>query len=329
MEVGVLRKRAIRWSLMTAGFVLGILNGGRALGVAGVPRPDHVVIVLEENHSYNEILGASSPAAYIKSLAGAGASFTNSFAVEHPSQPNYLDFFSGSNQGTSSDTIPGNTPFTTANLGAQIIAAGGSFAGYSETLPSMGSLVTSATTVSGQNQYVRKHNPWTDWQSNSPGVNQLLPSTNQPLSAFASAANFASLPTISIVVPNEQNDMHDGSIAAGDSWLAANLDAYKQWTIGHNSLLVVTWDEDDSSASNQVATIMYGPMVRPGQYAETINHYSVLRTIEDMYGLPHAGNAASATTITDAFVAPEPSSCVLLLGLTAGAMMLGRSRARR
>src|SRR5437764_6424249 len=64
------------------------------------PRPDHVVVVIEENHSYDQLLGPSSPAGYTKWLASVGASFTNSFAVEHPSQPNYLDLFSGANQGT-------------------------------------------------------------------------------------------------------------------------------------------------------------------------------------------------------------------------------------
>src|SRR6476646_6909083 len=78
------------------------------------PRPDHVVIVIEENHSYNEILGGSSPATWIKALAAAGASFTHSFAIEHPSQPNYLDLYSGANQGTTgSDAFPSGTPFTT------------------------------------------------------------------------------------------------------------------------------------------------------------------------------------------------------------------------
>src|SRR5437764_14657844 len=84
------------------------------------PQPGHVVVGIEENHGYDPILGASSPAAYIKSLAAMGASFTNSFAIDRPSQPNYLDLYSGDDQGTSgTNDYPANAPFTTPNLGAQ------------------------------------------------------------------------------------------------------------------------------------------------------------------------------------------------------------------
>ena len=89
-------------------------SGYRAPGANGVPRPDHVVIVIEENHSYSEIIG-SSAAPYINSLAAQGALFTQSYATTHPSQPNYLHLFSGSNQGVTNDSCPHS--FSTANLG--------------------------------------------------------------------------------------------------------------------------------------------------------------------------------------------------------------------
>lgn len=72
-----------------------------------------------------------------------------------------------------------------------------------------------------------------------------------------------------------------------------------QWALNNNSLLIVTFDEDDDHNGNHIPTIFYGPMVRGGQYAEHIDHYNILRTIEDMYGLPYAGNAASSSSITD------------------------------
>jgi hypothetical protein len=103
---------------------------------------------------------------------------------------------------------------------------------------------------------------------------------------------------VSWVIPNLLDDMHDGTIAQGDTWLKNNIDAYAQWAKTHNSLLIVTWDEDDSSQNNQVPTIFYGANVVPGNYSNMINHFSVLRTIEDMYGLPYAGAAANATSIT-------------------------------
>jgi len=127
-------------------------------------------------------------------------------------------------------------------------------------------------------------------------------STNLRFTNFpTTAAGFANLPTVSLVDPNLQNDMHDGSIQTGDTWLRTHMDAYLQWAKANNSLLVVTWDEDDSSQSNQVPTLFAGAHIAAGSYSEKITHYTVLRTIEDAYGLGHLGNSASVNPITDVF----------------------------
>ena len=246
-----------------------------------LPVPAHVVVVVEENHSYSEIIG-SPQAPYINTLASAGALFTHSFAVTHPSQPNYLALFAGATQGITDDSCPHT--FNTSNLGAQFIAAKKTFAGYSETLPAPGSEVC----VSGE--YARKHVPWTDFSD-------LAKSVNQPLTAFPS--DFSKLPTLSFVIPNLLDDMHDGTIQQADSWLQAHLLAYVNWAKKNNSLLIVQWDEDDGSSANHIATIFVGPMVKPGKYSETINHYNVLRTLEAMYGLGYLGKAGSVKTISD------------------------------
>jgi len=269
----------------------------RQLLANGVPTPAHVVIVIEENHSFNEIIG-NSQAPYINSLANGpnSALFTQSFAVEHPSQPNYLDLFSGSNQGVTSDNVPSGLPFTTANLGAELLAAGKTFVGYSEDLPSVG------FTGASSGNYASKHNPWVDWQGTGP--NGIPAVDNQPLTSFPT--NFANLPTVSIVVPNQDDDMHSGSIATGDAWLQQNLSSYIQWAKSNNSLFILTFDEDDSSMANQIPTLFVGSMVQSGQYSEHITHFNVLRMIEDMYGLPYAGQSATATPITDVWTGAVP-----------------------
>ena len=276
-----------------------------ARAAGGVPKYDHVVLVMEENHSYSDIIGDTADAPYINNtLAAGGALFTQSFAIEHPSEPNYLDLFSGSNQGVTDDSCPHT--ISSANEGAQLIAAGDTFAGYSEGLPSAGS------TACTSGAYARKHVPWANF-SNVPAAD------NQPFTSFPGSANYASLPTVSWVIPDLNDDMHDGTIAQGDTWLKNHLDAYAQWAKTHNSLLVVTWDEDDYSQSNQIPTIFYGAGIKAGQYSETINHYNVLRTIEDMYGLPYAGNASSATPITDVFsTAPAETVSVTNPGSQSG-----------
>ena len=252
---------------------------------AAPPHYDHVVIVMEENHSYSDIIGDTADAPYLNSLAGQGASFTNSFAIEHPSQPNYLDLFSGDNQGVTDDSCP-NGPFDAANQASELEAAGLTFSGYAEDLPADGATDCTA------GDYARKHAPWTNF-SNVPATD------SKTFSEFPT--DYTQLPTVSWVIPNLQDDMHDGTITQADSWLQNNIDSYAQWAASNNSLLIVTWDEDDYSQSNQIPTLLYGAHVTPGTYSEQIDHYSVLRTIEDMYDLTPTGNAAQATAITDAF----------------------------
>jgi phosphatidylinositol-3-phosphatase len=265
-----------------------------------VPRPDHVVIVIEENHRAPQIIG-NAAAPYINSLADQGALFTKSFAAAHPSQPNYLHLFSGSNQGCTSDSVPpAGAPYTTANLGAELLAKGLTFGGYSQTQPSVGFLGGSSS------KYVRKHNPWCNWQGT--GTNQLPPELNMPFSSFP--ADYSTLPTISIVVPDLQYDMHSGTITAGDTWLKNNLDGYIQWAKTHNSLFILTFDEDDFTTVNQIPTIFVGPMVKQGQYSEPITHHIVLRTLEDMYGLDHAGAAGDTTPIIEVWMPFQPQSLI-------------------
>ena len=122
----------------------------------------------------------------------------------------------------------------------------------------------------------------------------------QPADSLASfPTSYTSLPTVSFVVPNLQHDMHDGTIAQGDTWLKAHLGSCVTWARTHNSLLVVTWDEDDNTAANLVPTIFIGPMIKAGKYGESINHYRTLRTIEDAFGLKPLGTSASVAPITD------------------------------
>src|SRR6202048_3198247 len=103
--------------------------------LAQVPTPAHVVVVIEENHGYSEIIG-SSEAPYINTLATQGALFTKSYALTHPSQPNYLALFSGSTQGITDDSCPHT--FSAQSLESELIAAKKTFIGYSECLLSTG-----------------------------------------------------------------------------------------------------------------------------------------------------------------------------------------------
>lgn len=315
---------------------------------AGLPVYDHIVVVVEENKDYGEIIGNPNAPYINTALRKEGASFTQMYGEEHFSQGNYYWMFSGDNQTIGFiDQVPSEAnnpryPFTTANLGAQLIKKGLSFKGYAESLPQIG--FTGAQTPAGL--YARKHVPWISF-ANVPNGTTVATSSNLRFEDFPSEpSRFDALPTIAFVIPNLANDMHNGpiteSIPAGDRWLQQQLDAYYQWAKNHNSLLILTFDENNDKRAyrgltnplvdpqscagtgrdheycvdlqNRIVTIFAGAHIKSGEYPEGkgITHVNVLRTLEAMYGLPKAGaqqpNAAGGgitdnTIITDVFEA--------------------------
>jgi acid phosphatase len=246
----------------------------------GVPRPAHVLVVVFENKGYDNVVG-NPQAPYLNLLAKRGALLTNSHGVAHPSQPNYLALFSGGTHGVTDDSCPHT--FHADNLGAQLLAAGHGYASYAEGLPSAG------FTGCGNGNYARKHAPWTDF-ANVPARSQL------PLRALPT--DYAKLPQVGFVIPDLCSDMHNCSVSTGDRWLSANLGGYVSWAQHHDSLLIVTFDEDEGTGGNRIPTILAGAPVRPGRYGGRVDQYTMLRTIEAMYGLPPLGAAAHRAPLT-------------------------------
>ena len=266
-----------------------------------LPRLDHIIVVVLENHSFDQIVDPNR-APFIYRLATDGALFVNALAVAHPSQPNYFALFSGSTQGVRDNR---DHTFDAPTLAGALDAAGKSFVGYVEA----GS--------------PRQHNPWESFANTR--------ALERKLSEFPS--DFTLLPTVSFVIPNLDHDMHGQSrdsnnwlwvqlgafarwakslviprrdhdmhddvlVRDGDTWLREHLGAYAEWAKTHNSLLIVTFDEDDDSAENHIPTIFYGARVRPGQYTERISHYSVLSTLLEIYRLPPFAEAVTTPPIS-------------------------------
>jgi phosphatidylinositol-3-phosphatase len=334
------------------GLLVALLSCTASLAVAAdkpswpptLPVYDHIVIVVEENKDFEQILGDKFDAPYIRKMAAEGASFERMFAEEHYSQGNYFWLFSGSNQNVGfRDQVPSKNnhpdyPFKASNLGAQLIRKGLSFKGYSESLPSIGSTVDFDPPNCRAEQciYARKHVPWISF-ANVPNGTTIETSSNLRFADFPK--DYTTLPTVAFVIPNLNHDMHNGkpaqSIPAGDAWLQQNLDGYYQWAKTHNSLLIVTFDENDDQAGyygltnpliapqsrysprynrllrdiqNRIVTIFAGAHIKPGSYAEGkgITHVNILRTIEAMYGLPNSGaqqpNAAGGGTTDETII---------------------------
>jgi phospholipase C len=258
-------------------------TGTPAHAANGVPTPDHVVVVMLENHGYDQVIGNSN-APYINSLVSGGANLTDMHAETHPSQPNYYALFSGDTQGITDDSCVTPGSISAENLGSELIAAGKSWASYNESLPSQGD------TVCRSGEYAQKHNPWF-------GFGNVPTSTAYTFDQFPT--DYTQLPQVSFVIPNLCDDMHDCDVQTGDTWLQNNLGAYASWAQTHNSVLAITFDEDEGTDANNIPTVLYGQPVAPGSSSSTTySHYDLLRTIEDMYGLTHAGNASSASDIT-------------------------------
>lgn len=268
---------------LTAGFAG---TAAPAQAAPALPHYSHVVIAVFENHGAGQVLG-SRQGTYLTSLAKRGADFTRSYANHHPSQPNYLELFSGSDHGITNDSCPHT--LGSNNLGHQLIRSGRSFVGYSEGLPKAGSKVCNA------GSYARKHAPWTNFSD----LDQRR--VSRPYSAFPT--DFRRLPTVSWVIPNLCHDMHNCSVATGDRWAATHLDRYARWAQTHNSLLIVTFDEDDSVGANRIATVFVGAHIRAGRYSEHVDHDRVLRTVEGIYRLPALGAARQREPITNVFTA--------------------------
>jgi acid phosphatase len=271
-------------------------------GHAALPTWDHIVIVIDENKSHTQVVGNPVDAPYINNtLKAGGAVLSDMYAITHPSQPNYIHLFSGDNQGVfySFDTSE-ITPFHTPNLAAELVAAGRTFTGYSENLPAVG--YTGYETEFGL--YSRRHNPWVHWQDDdAPAFNHLPPNMNQPFSAFPSTPDmFDTLPSVSIVIPNNNNNMHNLPILRGDMWIESNLGAYAEWAKDNNSLLIVTFDEDEYNLRNKIPTVFYGAHVVAGaEVGGTWTLHNLLHTIEAANGTAHAGASNDVRPIVGAF----------------------------
>ena len=228
-------------------------------------------------------------------------------------------------------------PLTTPNLGAALLRAGKSFAGYSENLLAVTPMHPKADPLAVKNvdldhniDYERKHNPWSNWvrPDPTPENNGLPPNVNLDFTAFPQATgkkaiDFSGLPTVLFVIPDQFHDEHgnkkvaahsDPSVRAMDVFLAQYIEPFRRWAAAHNSLLIVTWDEDaytvlkgengepvdpagqpvpvDANGlptrayfPNHIVTVLAGAHVRQGSYKQLVDHCNVLRTVELAEGL--------------------------------------------
>jgi phosphatidylinositol-3-phosphatase len=244
----------------------------------------HVVWILMENKDYSSIIGSGS-APYITSLANAYGVATNYSAISHPSLPNYIALTSGSDQGISDDSGPSSHRLSVPNIFSQL--PGGGSRSLEESMPS-------PCDQSDSGSYAVRHDPEAYYSNLGPDCqNYDVP--------FGAAPDISA--RFTFVTPNLVDDMHDGTISDGDKFLNGYVPALlatPQYQAG-DTVIFITWDENGGSSANQVPCIVISPSTHGVRDATPYNHYSLLRTTEELLGLPLLGNAASANSMVAGF----------------------------
>ncbi len=250
----------------------------------------HVLVLMMENAEYGEVIGNAS-APYVNSLAGRYGLMTQSYAIAHPSLPNYLALTSGSTQGVDSDCT--GCAVSASNIVDQLQGAGITWGAYLEDFPSR------CYTGAQSGGYAKKHNPFAYYTdiARSPSRCRLM----QGFGALADDVRTGRLPTFAWISPNLCDDGHDCGIAVADGFLARTIPALLH-ALGPRGFLVLQWDEGTSddgccgvAKGGHIATIVAGPQVRRGaRSAAPIDQYGVLASIEQALGLPALGGAADA-----------------------------------
>jgi hypothetical protein len=259
---------------------------------------DHIAVIVMENHGYGEVIGSSS-APYTNSLVHTYALAANYSAVGHPSLPNYLALAGGSTFGITDDCTDCHVP-TAPSLANQLDGAGISWTDYQEGMPS--ACFRGADNPSGQ--YAKKHNPFIyfDAVANNPApCSHIVPATS-----LAGDIAARRLPAFTWITPNLCNDTHDCSVQTGDTYLAGLVPGLLQ-ALGPHGALFLVWDESQDSdtsgccggkaAGGHVPAIVAGGGARTAATSSVAyDHYSMLRTIEDNWGLTRLGNASCSCT---------------------------------
>ena len=268
--------------------------GGTSEAPSAPPAPaaratsSRVVVLVMENKEEQDVIGAPG-SRYVTRLARRYGLAARSYAIRHPSLPNYIALTSGSTHGIASDCT--GCHVAARNIVDQLEAAGLGWRAYMQGMP------RSCYRAAGAGGYAKKHNPFAyydDVMSDPARCRRIV-----PWSRLRADLRRRDLPTYAFITPDLCRDTHDCTVRTGDRFLARLVPRLLR-TLGPHGFLVLTWDEGSSSAGccgvahgGRIATVVAGPDVRRGaRMTRPIDHYGVLGTIEDALGLPRLRAAA-------------------------------------
>jgi phosphatidylinositol-3-phosphatase len=262
------------------------------------PAYSKVMVIVLENHSRSDALDGMP---YLRSQAERYGVSTRSYAVTHPSLPNYLAIAGGSTFGVRDDKSPAAHPLTGRSIFGQVLAAGGTAKTYAEAMPR-----NCETNADGR--YAVKHNPWAyfaDAEERAACRRFNVPSGTPERGALHDDVIAGGLPTFSLLIPDLCHDAHDCSLQAADGWLRSWLTALVAGPdfAADRLLVVVTFDEDDHDAGNHILTVFVHPALRHATISVRFDQYAVSGLVSRLVGAPPLHEAASATDLTAAVTA--------------------------
>jgi acid phosphatase len=255
---------------------------------SSVPVFNHVVLLLEENHSYSSVIGSSSMP-YLNSLVSQYGLATDYYANTHPSIGNYFMLTTGQII-TNNDAY--NKTVTVDNMVRHFISGAKTWKAYAESLPSVG------YTGWDVYPYVKHHNPFAYF---SDVVNSSTEKDNLvPFSQFSSDLKNGQLPQFGYVLPNMLDDAHDGSLKTADDWLNTNIaPLISNSSFQKSGLLIVVFDESTTSdtqhGGGHVAMLVISPSAKKDYKSSTFyQHQSTCRLVLQGLGMSSFPSSCSS-----------------------------------
>jgi hypothetical protein len=265
-----------------------------------VPSFSHVIIIVEENREASRVLG-NAAAPYVNQLATQYGLARQYYGVFHPSLPNYLAMVAGDTFGTTTDCT--DCFVDQPSIADQIEASGRRWRAYQEDMPS-------PCFLGSAGKYAQKHNPFIYFDSIRTNSTRCV-SSIVPFDQFAADLTQSQLPDYAFITPNLCNDGHDCGIDVADSWLARVVPGIlASESFQGSGVLIITWDEGETDAGccwglaegGQTVAIIASPLARTGFISDVpASHYSLLRTVEDAWGLPPLSHAADVSSMAEYF----------------------------
>lgn len=268
-----------------------------AAGVFGAtPQSKHVVLVVEENHSFDSVISKGGMP-YLKSLAEKYTLLTNYYGNHHPSIGNYFTMTTGQTISTN-DGYNGTVPYD--NLISQLVAANKTWKAYGDSLPEPGYI------GGNQRPYVKKHFPIAYFENvrNDPAQRKNLAPAEQFIADLRSSQG---LPDFSMLIPNMDHDAHDGTLQEADDWLKQHIEPLlADPEFQKDGILIVTFDEsfksDQDHGGGHITTVVIGPLAKE-HFTDTTfyQHQSLFATLEEILGLPRLKLVENVAAFENAF----------------------------